>query len=237
MSYCIAQVSLLRDGGLPRDVSTNTFHFEDDSGALTDAGLAINGPGLITRLATFYQTIAPNLASIHTGAGVVKLYNHADAEPRIPRLQGTFTFSPSSTSLPGEVALCLSYQAAPEPGAVPARKRGRVYLGPLSQNLLVNTEGPSDMRPASASIDVFLNAAETMCTGANGTYRLAIFSPTTLADGGSLADAYTDAAVLWMDNEFDTIRSRGARRTSRRRVAVPGATPVVGVTDTPAAYA
>ena len=45
----MAQVTLKRKGGSPRDWVTNTMHFEDDSEGVGDSGgIAQNGPVLIT---------------------------------------------------------------------------------------------------------------------------------------------------------------------------------------------
>jgi hypothetical protein len=217
MSYAIAQVTLQRDSGLPEDVIVNTMHFEDDSGFGTDAGITDNGAGLINRIGTFYTTIGGDLSSGLTGAGTVKLYNHNDVQPRIPKMQGTFAFTPGTTMLPAEVAMAISFKAAPASGVNPARRRGRIFVGPLAQVALAVTTGEdtSDPRMSTAKMTSWLNAFRTMARGGAGTFRLAIFSQTTFAATGSLDEAYTDASLLWISNDADTIRSRGARATRR----------------------
>lgn len=221
MSRVIAQVTLGRDSGLPADVIVNTLHFEDDSGFGTDAGLEVNGPGLVSRLQTFYQAIGPKLSNTLSGTGTVDLYNWDDPKPRIPRRTSTFTFTTGTSSLPGEVALCLSYRAALASGQNAARRRGRIFLGPFTLSIAANmTTGQGDFRPADTWINDVLVAARTMAAGGDGAYRLAVFSPTALATGSSPDDAWNDVTDLWIDNAWDTIRSRGARASSRQTTTI-----------------
>lgn len=224
MGKCIAQVTLNRQSGLPEDVITNTYHFEDDSGFSSDGGIAVNGPGLITRLETFYQTSGVFWGGSLLGTGRIRLYNWDDAKPRVPVLESTFTFVPSTQSLPGEVALVLSYRGSLIAGANAARRRGRVYLGTLNPAVaVVASSTAADPRPTDDTIKGVLSRAKIMARGGAGSYRLAIYSPTTMAAGGSADDAWTDAAVLWCDNSFDTVRSRGAAATKRAIVSLDGA--------------
>lgn len=216
MSFAIAQIALDRKGMLPEDVIVNTMHFEDDSGFGTDAGLEINGPGLVDRLVTFYQAIGPaTLGNSLNGTGRVTLYNHEDLKPRVPRIETAFTFTTGTTRLPGEVALCVSFQGAREAGANMARRRGRIFLGPLTPDLLLQVASGSDARAVVANVTAVLDAFRTMATGGSGAFRLAVYSPTTTLGGGSLADAYNDVTTIWADNTFDTIRKRGAAPTAR----------------------
>lgn len=219
MSFCIAQVSLDRDTLLAEDIVTNTFHFEDDSvedGIGGGGGFSVNGPGLISRLQTFYQALGIYLSSTLTGTGNIRLYNHQSPKPRIPVREAPLTFTPATNSLPGEVAACLSYRADREQGAIAARRRGRVFLGPLALRMTqTQVAGQADVRPSDTDLQAILQAARTMARGGSGSFRLAVYSPTTYAATQSYADAYTDVGEIWMDNALDTIRSRGARRTRR----------------------
>lgn len=231
MSRVIAQVTLHRDSGLPADVITNSMHFEDDSGFGTSAGIDTNGPGLMDRIATFYSANGTTLASTLKGTGTVTLYDWSAPKPRVPAMELPFTFTPGSNALPGEVALVLSYRAEKVSGQAQARRRGRIYFGPLSLNAMVQPTGAgagpdSDPRPGGPYIDVLLQTARTMATGGSGAFRLCVFSPTTKAAGGTDDEAWNDVVALTCDNAFDTVRSRGAAASIRREV-------VIGSTDAP----
>jgi hypothetical protein len=224
MAKIRAQVVLPRKGLLAEDDVVNTFHFEDDSGFATDGGISVNGPGLITRIGTFYTTLGATVFSaLLAGTGEVTLYDMADAKPRAPRLTGTFTFATSAAAGPAEVALCLSFAAATASGDTAARRRGRVYLGPVASGMFQQLAGASDVRPQTTTLDTIVNAAKTMATGGSGAFRLAVFSPTTAGLDETLDAAWNDVTRLWVDNAFDTMRSRGAQRTIRRQVLVAGA--------------
>jgi hypothetical protein len=225
MAKVIAQVTLNRDSGLPEDVITNTYHFESDDNVGTDAAsgtIATDGPGLLNRLESFYMALGPLLAGSLKGTGIIKLYDWADLKPRIVRLERTFTHTTGVGSLPGEVALVLSMKAKPAAGQAAARRRGRVYLGPLNTSV---SQAPSatsaDPRPDTNDQATMLNAARTMARGsAGGSFRLAVFSPTTFAITADADASWNDVETLWMDNAFDTVRSRGARATSRSQVTL-----------------
>lgn len=219
----IAQVSLERDGAIPEDVIVNSWHFEGDDNTAFETDRARwddLAPGLTSRLVTFYQSLGVGWAQTLSGNGEVKLYDFSDAKPRIPRYQEPFVFTPGTSAQPGEVALCLSFSAAAEAGANPARRRGRVFLGPLSaSSTVVMTEG-ADARPPAAFRQSVIDAALVMATGVADAARLAIFSPRTLALGGTVDEAWNDAVNLWVDNAFDTQRRRGADATARTTATI-----------------
>ncbi len=221
MSKCIAQVTLDRDGGMPEDAVVNTFHFEDDSGFSTDAGIEVNGDGLMNRLENFYnQAGALWLSDKLAGTGTIKLYDWSDALPRIPIKQRTFSHGTGPGALPSEVALCISFKAAAEAGALVGRRRGRIFFGPLAYQATQQEGAGSDVRPTQARIDALLAEFRTMALGGSGAFRLAIYSPTTKAAGGTDDAAWTDAATIWIDNAYDIVRKRGAKATVRRQTPI-----------------
>ena len=218
----IAQVSLQRHGGLPEDAVVNVMHFQADdtnSEASDQEDWDNRATGLVSRLVTFYQTIGTSYAATLTGAGTIKLYNHRDAKPRIPRVTQTFTFVPGGNALPAEVAMCLSFQATLESGVDMRRRRGRIFLGPFSTGVLSMPGDMRDVVPLPGTITAFLAAAQTMAHGTSGAARLAIYSPTTDA-ASDLDGAYNDAKTLWIDRAFDTQRRRGARASSREIITL-----------------
>ena len=220
-------VRLKRLNRLPEDDVINVMHFEGDEvggiGPEDDrARWDELAPGLASRLATFYQAISVYFAFTVQPDATVTLYDMRDPKPRIPRLVHPFTMGTRSTStLPGEVASCLSFQAAAEAGQPAARRRGRIYLGPLGTNTGSQLTGSTDFRPTQAFIDAVLAAAKVMATGTGGAARLSIYSPRSDPLGDSGPDlAWNDAVTLSMDNAFDIQRRRGAAPTVKTSLAV-----------------
>lgn len=215
MTVMRAQVTLHRKTGVPADDVVNVWHFDSDQLFGDDAD------DLAGRIATFYKAIGGKLANTLSGAFDVKVYNMADPEPRIPGVWIQDTLVTGATALPGELAICLSFKAAPEPGANPRRRRGRVFLGPLAENTrAVDSSQPDVFIANQVRIDI-ANAALALATGPDaGDARLAIYSPTE-DTVGTLDDAVTDAATIWVDNAYDVVRSRGSKSTARTTVAIP----------------
>lgn len=128
-----------------------------------------------------------------------KAYDMADAEPRPVKAtavwqQGAADFNGSSG--PREVALCLSFYAARN---LP-RYRGRLYLGPWISGVCLE-------RPNSAVI----SSARAVGTGIAALGGVSVdwqlYSPTRLA--------FSKVTNVWVDDEWDTVRSRGLKATSR----------------------
>lgn len=215
MTVMRAQVVLERKTAVPADAVVNVWHFDSDQLFGDDAD------DLAERLRTFYQAIAGRLANTLSGNGVVKVYNMADAEPRIPGVTLPFTFVTGATALPGELAICLSFKAVDEAGANPRRRRGRVFIGPLAENTrAVDSSKPDVFVANQVRIDL-TTAALALAVGPDpGDARLAIYSPTT-DSAGTLDEATVDAKTIWCDDAFDVIRSRGSKSSARTVVTIP----------------
>jgi hypothetical protein len=143
------------------------------------------------------------------------LYDLADPEPRVPKGEGPFNIVPSGTeSLPTEVAACLSFQGLAASGVNQARRRGRVFLGPLNRECTVMVGGRTLLEPGRQT--VIADAADALLNSqALAGVPWAVFSPTARATGASLFDATTIVNNGWVDNAFDTIRSRGTDPSTR----------------------
>lgn len=178
---------------------TNTWYFS--ALGLTELALAT------TALKTFYSDIQARYSNLIAQTGhELKSYDLADPEPRAPVLEESFAFggAPSGASLPPEVALCLSFQADKMSGQPQARRRGRVYLGPFPGT--DNSAG----RPSSACVNDIVAAADDLLTASNasgGDWNWMQHS--TMSSGLSLV---TNG---WVDDEWDTQRRRGRKRTAR----------------------
>ena len=157
----------------------------------------------------YSNAVAMFPSSVRQVNHVYKIFNRADPTPRVPVLQGIWNFpaAPTGDPLPPEVAHCLSFQGAATSGVPQARRRGRIYFGPLD----IARVG-ADGRPSAiqmTAMDLFgtnLLAASI----AAPTWLWTVHSTITPAPG-------SDVEVLngWVDDEFDTQRRRGRRATTR----------------------
>lgn len=198
------QVKLKRTSGITADDVVNTFHHivatDGDAAAITAAGQ------VHAALETFYTSIRALLASTLSGTAEVKTYTLAHPQPRAPIDTSTFLYgSPPATAMPGEVAICLSYSAAPVSGVPVARTRGRIYIGPLTTPWMAGVVA-GDMRPLAAN-NTTLRAAAIAFANAPADAEWCVWSPTSLTARPVVSVATDDA--------FDIQRRRGARPTAR----------------------
>lgn len=195
-------VTLPYDSGLPGDVAVNVFHSECDT--LTDA------ENFAADLVTFYNAIDAILSGLlnsAANAATVTTYDLSDLEPRAPVDELPFTLTTSVNTLPTEVAMCMSFQGIRVAGQPQARRRGRVFLGPMA-NINDLTTG----RPTSANVTTIASAAQTLLNNTSPSQIWSVWSPT---DQQMVA-----VQNGWVDNEFDTIRHRGQAATSRTAFSI-----------------
>lgn len=193
----------------PQDVFTNTWHFSTVSGLTTALGTEI-----VSKLAAFYNAIDVYLSPVLTTELQVKLFNLDDPEPRNPFEPGwgfPIVHAANSTGLPEEIAACMSLHAA-----LPhtARRRGRLYLGPLADTTL--TKGadstPAEVNPTFRT--AVQGAANTMISS-NASTPWVIYSQ---ADG--IARNVTGG---WIDTAWDIQRRRGILPRGRTTFGDPTA--------------
>jgi hypothetical protein len=156
----------------------------------------------------FYDDLAGLIGiTIAQNGHEVKWYDlPGPGAPNYPFQIDTFNLAsdPSSASLPTEVAVCLSFQGLKIPGEPQNRRRGRVFIGPLTN--IANSAG----RPSSTVLSTLATAATVLTTSLKGATVPGSLSVWSQVDG---------AAVIvedgWIDDAFDTQRRRGVDRTSR----------------------
>jgi len=210
-----AQVTIPLVGGLPIDYPTNTFYFDGDDG-LSDG--QYHG-GVMDLLTTFYQAIDGVIFPTEVDSpATVKIYDMRDALPRLPEFEGTIDLTPLAGSMhPSEVAICLSFKAAYVSGVPNARRRGRVFLGPVVE-VASRSIVDGQSRIAQTVIDDICDAAAVMEDGtviAGGlAVKWAVYSPKT-DETETIDDSFNDVLDGWVDNAWDTQRRRGAAATSR----------------------
>lgn len=215
-THVIAQVVLPRTTGLPEDVVTNTFHFGRVSVPYSTA------VGVIaTALQNFYNsppspaTTFPLANFINatisrtSNACKVNCYDGELAPTSRPPTTTVWTLgaAASSNALPDESALVLSFRNNSSTLAPAARRRGRVYIGPLNYDAVSGVTS-GDSRPDSTFISRLNACAKRLQAEVSaGGVEWKIYSPTD--------NALRMVQESWVDNAFDVQRRRGAKSTSR----------------------
>lgn len=209
------QFVLHRLSGLTEDDVTNTWHFKDSGQGAVTTG---DAEDLIDALEAFYEDANSWWGEQLNGEWTAKCYDLNDSTPRTPVFEKTGTITaPTNNGLPSELALCLSFQAAPASGSPIERRRGRVFLGPLNTSSLQTTANDGEVRPTSsvlAAFDTYYSSLRTAVAGIAG-YDHCTYSPTQDASG-SLDGSTHIVTSVWMDDSYDVQRRRGAKPSSRR---------------------
>lgn len=212
-----ASVSIPLDSGVPEDAVVNTFYFDqDDNGLLPPPETSY--AAVVTSLQEFYQAFDGDLFPASVGSvATVRIYDMRDPQPRLLRFTGTLSITPSTADpLPSQVSLCMSFAAAPVAGVNPARRRGRVFLGPIAANAseLVSSQA----RPSAALRAAVKAGADSLIVPndvGGSSLSWAIYSPTTDVGGATVDDSFNDVQSGWIDDVFDTQRRRCPASTTR----------------------
>lgn len=201
MAAVKAQVVLKTVDNVSENFVSNTFCFDgpDPISEVT---------GIMSALTAFYNSVGTNLLGVGITAGPheVKFYDMPGVKPNYPVFTGALTLSgaPGGAILPPECALVLSFQGQKAPGFPQRRRRGRIYIGPIKASL--NTDG----RPTSSAVSSLAAYGANLRTAINALPGSTQWSVWSTVD--QQAVAVNDG---WVDNEWDTQRRRGLRRTSR----------------------
>lgn len=228
MAITRATVTLAHTSGAEIDNVVNVWHFEHGAvlGPTVGAVIGANMEQFYASIFSWYSgtmrralsTHVIELASLTMGAEGAE----DDIVSRAEYLWPMPTSAPFNVAggpnIPSEVASCLSFTGlvegiAEESGLTRprARRRGRVYLGPFCTVAHeTSTAQTYEQRFSTFLADTILDAYETMVTALqthaeNITH--VIYSPTS-ALGFVVKTA-------WMDNAFDTMRSRGQAASLR----------------------
>lgn len=204
-----AQVILHTSDNLAANYVTNSWAFETVSAA---------SPGDLDEYTDAFKDFYDDLGGIlgtpiQQNGHEVKYYDlEQDTPPNYPYGIDTFNLAsaPSGASLPSEVAICLSFQGTKASGYPQARRRGRVYLGPLLNSI------NSSSRPSSGARSQIADAAVTLCTNLKGAGNPGYFGVWSHVDGALII---VDNG--WIDDSFDTQRRRGVQPTTRQTWVAP----------------
>jgi hypothetical protein len=182
------QTELAADSALPRDRMVITPHV-NDVGATTDPD-------------NLCQDLAEGLEAFVSGTREIRVTAY-DAQGTVPVYPvGTHVVNEGLAppySMPREVALCLSFYSERN---IP-RRRGRLYIPPGLFGIASPGVRPTEANMASVSTNLV-----SLLTNLGGTdVDWCVFSR---AD-----DAAYSVTNWWVDNEWDTVRSRGLRADNR----------------------
>lgn len=193
---------------LAEDRVVNTFHFISTDPYATSVVDASNA------VAAFYNLPYPT----NTVSGYLSPWVQRDAELRFydlslpknerPPTVVPLTLNPPASGnggLPEEVAMVLTLNGV---GIVNRRRRGRLYIGPLLDNVCINASDTEPARPSPAFITTLTGAANALRTSAPGTLTWVIRSSLPVENFVIIGGGYVDDA-------FDTQRRRGPDASTR----------------------
>lgn len=182
------------DNNLPRDRVVFTPHFDDH-------GIATDPQGLCDDLSTALAAWAGGGREVH-----VKAYDAQGTPPVFPQgdsLRNANVCPPSS--VPRDVAICLSFYSERN---LP-RRRGRLYVCPAVCGISVTAVRPSStvtQDKVAALVPIFADLG-----GIDVDWSVY-----------SRADDVARPVTDWfIDDEWDTVRSRGLRATTRTIGTIP----------------
>lgn len=203
MAELRAQVILHTVNNLAADYVTNSWAVSP-AGTVADADIQ----EYTDAFKDFYDDLSGILGEpIAQNGHQIKWYDlMTPVPPNYPLTTDTFNLAsaPTGNPLPSEVAICLSFQGARVSGFPQRRRRGRIYIGPLNQN--INSAG----RPSSGAISTIASAAATLTSNLK-----ACSVPGTLGVWSHVDSLLVPVEDGWVDNSFDTQRRRGIVSTSR----------------------
>lgn len=196
----------------PKDRYVNTFHF--DTGGAPEFGQA-SLDQIGSYLDEFYDVVDPHIPNAISRLAY-RVYDLADALPRpVAFVDAIAQPTSASAPYPSEVAACLSFYGVRN---LP-RTRGRIFLGPLDIATSTVGETATDPQISAAFRTDVVTAAKAL---AENVYNSAILEGTRWVIYSPTSDDTVPIQNVWMNNSFDTIRSRGAAATLRTTAPVVG---------------
>lgn len=192
MSKLRVQIVTRKQADLAIDHIVNTVYFDDFN---VPGGGGTNHQAVANDVRDQFKArgLMPNDYGVET-----RVYDMADAEPRPVKAYGQWSQGAITNLGVGvrEVALCLSYYSERNL----KRFRGRIYIGPWPRESMGE-------RPQADVIGSVRALATSLSAIGGAGMDWQLYSPTRLA--------YSKVTNGWVDNEWDTIRSRGMKATSR----------------------
>lgn len=246
MAVFDAQVILPSVSGLPADSYTNSWHFNvpDDANQTAPAWVNDATPGfdlapdrsriaaaIAQRLQRFYDApTEEGPVSAYLGDSVVrsscsvKVTRRGGPRPWYPIDEITIPLTAAANTalmIPHECAVVLAFNAGNKAGDVSARRRGRIYFGPLGASSVTNVAGQGPrvnlalqrtlVRAASRLKRETGNSWVTLSTEGGAQYS----DPIRRRGRVPGPDVINSVTTVYVDNAFDTQRRRGPKATNR----------------------
>lgn len=133
----------------------------------------------------------------------IKVYNAEKAPPNYPLAQASNGSGSHTTDIPREIALCLSYYSTFNRPSY----RGRLFIPAAF------LQGAVNLRPTPTQITNCLGFANTFGKGLPTGHNWVVYSK-------KLAQSF-GVSNVWVDDEWDTMRSRGLKSTTRQLATIP----------------
>lgn len=179
--------------GFEASAPTNTFWFQTTTVLAAAEDIADTLSGLYDGIRSLFP------AQVEEEGHRIRVYDMADPEPRAPVLDTTYdlTSAPGGYPLPFQCSIVLSFQAPRVSGTDQARRRGRVYLGPL-KNTLTQVDGSLDGTTTTAVAG--FGAGLLSASVAAADWQWVVWSRTN--------EAHYAVENGWVDNVVDIQRRR-----------------------------
>lgn len=206
-----ATITIPHVSAVPANAAVNTMHFVTAAPVPTPPDYDYIMQGIKdfyaknnTGAGALTQLLSANMVPSQL---IIKLYDLDDPMPRPPRAS-VISPSPNSGggSFPHEVAMVLSTKGLSGPGVNPKRNRGRMFIGPLSDNASYVSRSSGDVRPSLIAREILAAAATELAKRALGA-SWAIYSRRD-NDLKPIVEGFIDDA-------FDTQRRRGTNASTR----------------------
>lgn len=234
-------IQLPFNSGLPEDVSQNTLFYgctnvgsshDEDADDLLPYFESMFNDVLTGAAVPLDELIGDQVTRDANGCDLVFYFDAGDPTTGLwgsPVAMRSFTMGASGTGnpLPAEVSLALSFhgdltnvpETAPNPTPPPAtirpaaRKRGRIYIGPLMA-IAGTTGGPNnDLVPTAGAKNVWSAVGTHLLDNVPSGFVWDIIS--------KAAEEVTVVTGGYVDDAFDTQRRRGSAPTSRLTFGTP----------------
>lgn len=207
--------------GASRDQYVNGLYYTSavpPTATAVPSGLV--GDQIATAVRGFYEAFSSYLSStLNFPFRTIKIYDvaappNSSAVYEVTDSAEPFPLLDAGVNLPEEVAVCMSYTALAPPGTIRARRRGRIYLGPLNTTALAFGTESSAQQHVNAGLITAINGAADAFAG-----ELTAVSATWCMYSKTDSAAHPIVQVS-VDNAFDTQRRRGVDASSSTSVTI-----------------